>query len=82
MDSFLCEVQCDDLVYAPTAQDWAEYHAWLAAQDANDDGEWLDKYGDDHDGQPDEYTEWQDYMGGDDWDHGEYDFDRDFGWEG
>jgi len=28
---------------------------------------------DEHDGQPDEYTEWQDYMGGDDWDHGQYD---------
>ena len=28
---------------------------------------------DDYDGQPDEYTEWQDYMGGDDWDHGQYD---------
>lgn len=27
------------------------------------------------DGQPDEYTEWQDYMGGDDWDHGQYDCD-------
>lgn len=25
------------------------------------------------DGQPDEYTEWQDYMGGDDWDQGQYD---------
>ena len=25
------------------------------------------------DGQPDEYTEWQDYMGGDDWDHGQFD---------
>lgn len=24
------------------------------------------------DGQPDEYTEWQDYYGGDDWDHGQY----------
>jgi len=23
--------------------------------------------------QPDEYTEWQDYMGGDDWDHGQFD---------
>ena len=32
---------------------------------------------DDYDGQPDEYTEWQDYMGGDDWDHGQYD---DCGW--
>lgn len=26
-----------------------------------------------YDGQPDEYTEWQDFMGGDDWDHGQYD---------
>lgn len=25
------------------------------------------------DGQPDEYTEWQDFMDGDDWDHGQYD---------
>jgi len=27
------------------------------------------------DGQPSEYEEWQDYMGGDDWDHGQYDQD-------
>jgi hypothetical protein len=25
------------------------------------------------DGQPSEYEEWQDYMGGDDWDFGQYD---------
>ena len=31
----------------------------------------LDDFADD--GQPDEYTEWQDHMGGDDWDHGQYD---------
>jgi len=29
------------------------------------------------DGQPSEYEEWQDFMGGDDWDHGQYD---DCGW--
>ena len=29
------------------------------------------------DGQPDEYTEWQDFMGGDDWDQGQYDNDCD-----
>ena len=29
------------------------------------------------DGQPSEYEEWQDYFGGDDWDHGQYD---DCGW--
>lgn len=28
---------------------------------------------DEDDGQPSEYDEWQDYMGGDDWDHGQYD---------
>jgi hypothetical protein len=26
-----------------------------------------------NDCQPDEYTEWQDVYGGDDWDHGQYD---------
>ena len=26
------------------------------------------------DGQPSEYDEWQDYMGGDDWDQGQYDY--------
>jgi len=26
------------------------------------------------DGQPTEYDEWQDYMGGDDWDQGQYDY--------
>ena len=34
----------------------------------------VDDEGDDYDdGQPDEYTEWQDVYGGDDWDHGQYD---------
>ena len=26
-----------------------------------------------NDGQPSEYDEWQDFYGGDDWDHGQYD---------
>jgi hypothetical protein len=29
---------------------------------------------DEDDGQPTEYEEWQDYMGGDDWDHGQYEY--------
>ena len=29
------------------------------------------------DGQPTEYEEWQDFYGGDDWDHGQYDNDCD-----
>ena len=32
----------------------------------------------DDDGQPSEYDEWQDYFGGDDWDHGQYDDGGDF----
>lgn len=76
MDSFNAELHADEITQ-PTAQDWAEYHAWFAAQDKSDDGEWVDEYGDEYenDGHPDEYTEWQDYMGGDDWDHGQYDCD-------
>jgi len=39
-----------------------------------------------NDGQPDEYTEWQDFNGGDDWDHGQFDdydsFEHDFGMDG
>ena len=39
-----------------------------------------------YDGQPSEYDEWQDYMGGDDWDHGQCDdyegFEHDFGMDG
>ena len=33
------------------------------------------------DGQPTEYDEWQDYFGGDDWDHGQYDQYEDVGGE-
>ena len=37
-----------------------------------------DEYDDyEDDGQPDEYTEWQDYYDGDDWDQGQYDTDCD-----
>jgi hypothetical protein len=38
-------------------------------EDYNDDDSWII----DDDGQPDEYTEWQDLYGGDDWDHGQFD---------
>ena len=52
----------------------------VAAMEAADFGpeieiETIDEYEDD--GQPSEYDEWQDYMGGDDWDHGQYEWDCD-----
>jgi len=37
----------------------------------DEDEDYYDDYEDD--GQPSEYEEWQDYYGGDDWDHGQYD---------
>lgn len=53
------------------AYEWDEYNAYLDAR--GEDSDWVDDYADDYDGQPDEYTEWQDYMDGDDWDFGQYD---------
>jgi hypothetical protein len=53
-----------------SAQDEVDFEAReeMAREfDAMDDREFED------DGQPSEYEEWQDYMGGDDWDHGQYD---------
>lgn len=67
------------------AQTEAEYNAYLdekdwAMEDYDDACDYDDDddcdvvlCDDDDDHQPDEYTEWQDYMGGDDWDHGQYD---------
>jgi hypothetical protein len=58
--------------------DFAEYDYYdfqdaQEMQDAFDDG-W--EYEDD--GQPSEYEEWQDYMGGDDWDFGQFDQYEDY----
>jgi hypothetical protein len=50
---------------------WLEDEAGNLVDDYDRDN---DEDFDDDDGQPDEYTEWQDYMGGDDWDHGQYDY--------
>lgn len=50
---------------------WLEDEAGNLVDDYDRDAD--EDLGDD-DGQPDEYTEWQDYMGGDDWDHGQYDY--------
>ena len=50
---------CGEAVEDCVCEDWDECEEhWTDAE---------------YDGQPDEYTEWQDYMGGDDWDHGQYD---------
>ena len=39
----------------------------------NDGANGYDEDEPEDDGQPSEYDEWQDFMGGDDWDHGQYD---------
>ena len=53
----------------------AELDAIIADMDECDDDDYEFEIEDD--GQPDEYTEWQDFMGGDDWDQGQYDNDCD-----
>lgn len=55
-----------------TAADEAAYHADLDAREDGFEDDWQEDFEDD--GQPSEYDEWQDYYGGDDWDHGQYDF--------
>ena len=54
----------------PTDEDYDEMCDYFESLDMDelDDEELYDD-----DGQPDEYTEWQDLYGGDDWDHGQYD---------
>ena len=51
----------------------AEEHVHVAERlhdgDLDKDEEWDEE----NDGQPTEYEEWQDFMGGDDWDFGQYD---------
>lgn len=54
--------------------DVVEY--WVEDEAGNCLEHWVldeEDYEDEDDGQPTEYEEWQDYMGGDDWDHGQYD---------
>ena len=47
----------------------AEERVHVQERERSEDEEWDEE----DDGQPTEYEEWQDYMGGDDWDFGEYD---------
>ena len=47
----------------------AEEHVHVAVSLHDRDEEWDEE----DDGQPTEYEEWQDFMGGDDWDFGQYD---------
>lgn len=49
-------------------EDWEEFEEYLDSVEEDED-----YYDEEYDGQPDEYTEWQDYYGGDDWDQGQYD---------
>ena len=49
---------CENDIIQPTCDDCAAVMMDIGYED---------------DGQPSEYEEWQDYMGGDDWDHGQYD---------
>jgi len=70
MDNYLPEQEePQDQVVVSEYDDEAprEYNDGANGYDDGDDIE-------EDDGQPDEYTEWQDYMGGDDWDYGQCDY--------
>jgi hypothetical protein len=45
----------------------------MIGENRDDDDRFYPDYGDEGDGQPDEYTEYQDLYGGDDYDHGQFD---------
>ena len=60
VNSFDSQVHCDEMSFDKfTPEERAEFEA---IHDEVDD-----------DGQPSEYTEWQDFEGGDDWDQDQYD---------
>ena len=51
----------------------AEEHVHVQERERSEDEARDEEWDEEDDGQPSEYEEWQDYMGGDDWDHGQYD---------
>ena len=71
LNEWLDEIEADlpELDEHDMQVELAELEAQEGELELDVDGDEWDEY----DGQPDEYTEWQDYMGGDDWDHGQYD---------
>jgi len=60
------EMEQESRLYPWIDDQGQEWDVEIEDEDLNDDEDW-------DDGQPSEYDEWQDYMGGDDWDHGQYD---------
>lgn len=72
----LCDT-CDAMMHAEAMEAHADDFGDddLDALDDLEDGEYDEDALFEDDGQPTEYEEWQDFMGGDDWDHGQYDGD-------
>ncbi len=65
-----CDMCCKELNEWEIAHEYCQHCEDHCCPDSDDyDGDPID------DGQPDHYTEMQDFMGGDDWDHGQYDCD-------
>jgi len=66
-----------DPAWCPRHDEFDEFVDYLGLLGEEDEYDEEDEHDDEEDyGQPSpsEYDEWQDYMGGDDWDHGQYDF--------
>lgn len=71
----LIENQVIEMLEAGVAIEDIAKHLDLTVEEVRDIEDYACENRDCDDGQPDEYTEWQDYMGGDDWDHGQYDYE-------
>jgi hypothetical protein len=65
----MTQAELDQMVAAMERADvdWRQDDPEVEIVDEWDDPDYED------DGQPDEYTEWQDLYGGDDWDQGQFD---------
>lgn len=63
----LTQAELDAMV---TSMDQADFGPEIDIEVVDEDDFWAED-----DGQPSEYEEWQDYMGGGDWDQGQYDHD-------
>ena len=65
-----CETTNEELTYNTWEDCGEEFDLCENCVDDYEQGNYCE-----YDGQPSEYEEWQDFYGGDDWDHGQYDCD-------
>jgi hypothetical protein len=63
----------DELLAMAAAMDNADFGPEIEIEIVGEATAAAEEFYCEDDGQPSEYDEWQDFNGGDDWDHGQYD---------